>query len=171
MIKRIVCFLCTLMICLGMFQMECAAGVIEPARSCSLTLSYARNGKGFSDLQIDIYRVAELSSDGQYKLLEPFSNYPINIYGITSQQQWQDIAETIRSYIAANQIEAYQSQKTDKDGYVSFGELETGLYMVKGTKAQNDNTVYMFRDFMVYLPTPVDGDYDYDVEAKPKYTE
>lgn len=171
MIKRIICFCCTLMICLGMIQVECAAAEIDPARSCSLTLYYTRNGNAFSDLEIDIYRVAELSSDGEYGLVEPFSGYPIKIHGISSQQEWQDTAQTIKNYVAANQIEAYQSQKTDSEGRVYFAELETGLYMVKGTSAQDNGKAFVFHDFMIYLPACMEGDYDYDVEAKPKSTE
>lgn len=171
MIKRIIGFFYILIICFGMIQIECSAAVPDPAHACSLTLFYTQNGNAFSDLQIDIYRAAELCANGEYALLDPFSNYPIDIHGITSQQEWQDTAQTIRNYVEANQVEAYQSQKTDEEGRVSFAELETGLYMVKGTTVSNNNGTFVFQDFMIYLPAPVENDYDYDVEAKPKYTE
>lgn len=144
MIKSIICFLCT------------------------LTLMYSQNEYAFSDLQVEIYRVAELCENGEYELLEPFSDYPIKIHGITSQQEWSDTAQTIKNYVIANQVEAYQSQKTDENGRVFFEELEAGLYMVKGMTIQNDDGIFSFQDFMIYLPTPVGNQYDYDVEAKPK---
>lgn len=169
MMKRIICMLCMLMICCGMIPMECDAAMIDPNQPCSLTLSYTRNGNGFSDLNIDIYRVAEFSENGKYKLLEPFSNYPIRIHGITSQKEWQDTAQTVKNYVVANHIEPYRSQKTDDNGQVYFAGLETGLYMVKGVAVKNEGEVVIFQDFMIYLPTPAENDYDYDVEAKPKY--
>lgn len=171
MMKRTVCFFCALMICLGMIRVGCTAAAIDPSRSCSLTLSYTLNGIAFSDLQIDIYRVAELRSDGTYALVEPFSGYPIRIHGITSQQEWRETAQTIKNYAAANQIKTYRSQKTDDNGVVFFDGLQTGLYMVKGAVAQSGNETVAFYDFMVYLPTPKNGDYDYDIEAKPKCTQ
>ena len=166
--KRIVCAFCTLLICFGMISAECSAAVVDISQPCSLTLTYARNGQAFSGLDIDIYRVAELCDNGEYRLIEPFSGYPIRIHGITSQSEWRDTAQTVRNYVMANQIEAYQSQKTDNKGKVCFAELEAGLYMVKGTKAQNADGVVTFQDFMIYVPNPVNGVYDYDVEANPK---
>lgn len=171
MMKRITYFLLTLMICFGMFQMDCSAAELDPTRSCSLTLFYSSNGTYFSNLNIEIYRVAKVNDNGMYELLEPFSNYPINIYGITSQQEWRDTAQTIKNYVAANQIESYGSQKSDISGQVYFTGLETGLYMVKGTTARNGGKSVIFYDFMVYLPTPEGNGYNYNVQAKPKFEE
>ena len=168
MIKRIICVICTIMLCCGMIPAKCDAAVLDINQSCSLTLSYTRNGNAFSSLDIDIYRVAELSDNGKYMLLEPFSNYPIKIHGITSQKEWRDTAQTIRNYVAANQIKAYRSQKTDENGCVYFDKLEAGLYMVKGTKVRNSDGTVTFQDFMISVPNPVNGVYNYDVEAKPK---
>lgn len=171
MIKKIVFFICTLMICLGFVPMKCKAAVVDPDRSCSLTISYTKNGVAFEGLNIEIYRVAEFFENGSYRLLEPFSTYPIKIYGVSSQQEWQEIAQTIKSYVEEDKTAAYQSQKTDRNGHVFFGNLETGLYMIKGVSVQNENKVVVFQDFMMYVPTLVENDYDYDVEAKPKSME
>lgn len=170
MTKRIACLFCALLLCIGVLQPNCAAAGAEINRPCSLTLSYTRNGAAFSGLDIEIYRVAELCDDGEYRLLEPFSAYPIKIHGITSQQEWRDTAQTVKSFAAAYQIKAYRSQRTDREGRAVFTGLETGLYMVKGITEEDAAGVVSFQDFMVYLPTPVEGCYDYDVEAKPKYT-
>jgi len=135
---------------------------------CSLTLMYSQNEYVFSDVQVEIYRVAELCENGEYKLLEPFSDYPIKIHGITSQQEWKDTAQTIKNYVVAEQVEPYRSKKTDENGNVLFEELETGLYLVKGLTIHNGDGIFTFQDFMVYLPTPSGNEYNYDVEAKPK---
>ncbi len=114
--------------------------------------------------------MAELCDDGEYRLIEPFSAFPIRIHGITSQQEWQETAQTVKSYAAAHHIPPYGSEVTDGEGVAFFGELETGLYMVKGTTAHTGNGEVVFHDFMIYLPTPVEGGYDYDCSAKPKST-
>ena len=166
--KRIVCLFCALALCLGMVQIKGSAAALDPDHSCSLTLTYSRNGIVFPGLEIEIYRVAELHADGGYDLIPPFSGYPIKIHGITSQQEWQETAQTVKNFVAANQVPPCRSGVTNGEGVVVFDNLETGLYMVKGTAAQIGNDGYIFRDFMVYLPTPSNGDYDYDVEARPK---
>jgi len=171
MIKRVVSVLCALIISFGLMQAECAAAAFDPASPCSLTLSYTRNGDAFSDLEIEIYRVAKLCDDGSHVLLEPFSDYPIKIHGIASQREWQETAQTIKNYVESNRIEASQRQTTDDKGRVVFTGLETGLYLVKGTIARNDGGTVIFHDFMVYLPTPTQNGYEYDVSAVPKYTQ
>lgn len=174
--KRMIRFLsvcCALLICFGMIPAEGAALAADEERSCSLTLYYTRNDRVFTDLDIDIYRVAKADDSGEYKLVEPFSAYPINIQNISSAQEWQNVAQTVRQYVIAEKIEAYRSGKTDGNGRVFFDGLEPGLYMVKGVTARSQSGTVDFYDFMIYLPVPAEGGsgYDYDVEAKPKSTE
>jgi hypothetical protein len=54
---------------------------------------------------------------------------------------------------------------TAQDGTATFSALETGLYLVGQVAAGKD---YQFERFMVYLPTPTNEGYQYDVSAKPK---
>jgi len=167
MIKRIVSVLCVFMICF-MLPSVCLASGYDPSRMCSLEISYSKEGISFEDLKIDIYRVAKLTDEGEYELLEPYSGYPIKIHGITSQQEWTETAQTIKSYVTAEHVSAYRSLKTGSDGKVFFTDLETGLYMVKGVTAENESGTFIFRDFMIYLPAPTESGYDYDMKAVPK---
>ncbi len=166
MIKRILCILCALIICTGS-----VVSANEDTPLCSLTISYTAEVKAFADLEADIYRVAEITADGEYSLLEPFSTYPININGITSQTEWQETAQTIRNLVSSDNIPSTQSAVTDKSGNASFSGLQQGLYLVRGITADTEDKTYEFRDFMIVLPTPSESGLIYDVEAKPKYTE
>ena len=142
---------------------------LEPGRECSLRLDYSLEGVAFEGLTIRIYRVAEAFDDGTFELMEPFSGYPVNIHGITSQAEWQDVASTLKAYIVADQLAPTHTAVTDGEGLAAFTGLQTGLYLVFGVVAENDTGMYQFRDFMVYLPTPLaDESFQYDVEAKPK---
>lgn len=134
-----------------------------------MTLHYAKDGTGFSCLEIRIFRVAEAFSDGSFDPIPPFSGYPVNIHGITSQAEWKITATTLISYIAANDVQPDRTEKTAADGSVVFSDLETGLYLIKGITTENDTGTYLFEDFMIYLPTPdPEAGFDYDVEARPK---
>lgn len=142
---------------------------LDPTAEASLTLHYQKDDVAFADLPIGIYRVAEAFPDGSFDLIEPFSSYPIDIYGITRQEQWQYVAQTLYSYIVADQVAPDREAKTDTDGIASFSDLETGLYFVREVVAENTRGTYVFNQFMVYVPTPQpDGSYGYAVEAKPK---
>ena len=142
---------------------------LEVTSECSLELDYSSNGVGFSRLDIRIFRVAEIYADGGYALIPPFNRFPVKIDGITSQKEWRDIANTLASYIAAQQILPTKTMQTDRNGKVSFRNLQTGIYLVQGVTAERDNAIYTFENFCVILPRPQpDGTYVYDLTAKPK---
>lgn len=142
---------------------------VDPQAEASLTLHYEKDGNTFSHLPIAIYRVAEAFPDGTFELIEPFASYPVNIHGITLQDQWQTVAATLSAYLVADQISPHWEEQTDTEGFVRFENLKTGLYLVREVVGENENGKYLFNTFMVYLPTPQpDGSYNYHVEAKPK---
>lgn len=169
--KRILSWLWVLILCVCTvcpLQAD-AVEAVDPQKSASLTLHYQKDGYAFSDLNIRIYRVAQVFPDGTFQLLPPFSDYPVNIHGITTQQQWDQIAETFRSRIAADGVAPSGQAQTDADGTARFEPLETGLYFVDSVRAENGEASYVFNRFLVYLPTPQpDGTHNYTVEAVPK---
>lgn len=73
----------------------------ESYAEASLTLHYQKDETAFTDLSIGIYRIAEVLPSGSYQLIDPYASYPIYIHSITSQEQWQHIAQTLYSYIVA----------------------------------------------------------------------
>lgn len=166
--KNWIYFLCLWIILLIPLQAS-ALTPLEPERACSLTLTYAHSGTGFANQQIEAYRVAEAFPDGSFELLDPFADSHANIYGITSQQEWKDTTSTLVAHIAAKQIRPDHTKKTDSKGVAAFTDLETGLYLIREIIVENDSGTYIFNNFMVYLPTPLETEgFDYDVEATPK---
>lgn len=160
-------------LCLGLLRPLVVYGATGPDihAEASLTLHYQKENLAFADLSVGIYRVAQAQPDGTFDLIAPFASYPVNIYGITTQDQWQQVAQTLYSYAVADQVKPDQEARTDETGTVCFSGLQTGLYLVEETVAEHSEGTYLFNRFMVYLPTPQpDGSYNYDVEAKPKCT-
>ena len=149
-----------------------SAAPLDTAAQTSLTLYYQKGEVVFPQLQVGVYRVAEALSDGSFKLIEPYASYPVKIDDITDQKQWQDVAQTLFSYIVAHGVTPDQVAKTDEQGVAAFTGLKTGLYYVQEVVAEHTDGDYVFNQFMIYLPTPhPDGSYDYAVEAKPKCVE
>ena len=140
------------MLCLVMI-LPSAVFANEP---CSLTLSYTKENVIFSDLEINIYRIA----DQNYDKLSPYDSYPAEVKGITSQTEWSGVAVTLRGYIAADGIESYASATTDNEGKVTFDAIEEGLYLVTGVRAEKEGRVFNFYDFMILVTE--------DVTAAPK---
>lgn len=148
-----------------------AAETIDTNRSCSLELQYSKEGISFPDLSIRIYRVAELDRYRNHSLLPTYDAIPVKLNGIQSQKEWRDAADTMVSYIIANQMAPDHTAATNSGGIAKFSNLKTGLYLIQGVVAENNTGVYQFENFFVYLPTPQsDGSQKYDMVAKPKCT-
>lgn len=171
--KRILCGIVLILLCAVLFSpVSVFAAPPDYTTGTSLALCYSKDGTAFVDYSVSIYRVAALYENGSYYLEPPFSEYPVNIYGVKTQKEWQDIADTLSACVVAEGVESYETQWTDENGEVHFVDLETGLYLVEAVVAENDAGTYLFDRFMVYLPTPLrDGTYTYDVEARPKCVE
>ncbi|MBQ3229726.1 MAG: Cna B-type domain-containing protein [Clostridia bacterium] len=145
-----------------------ASDTFDVEKKGSITLYYTHNGDTFEGLDIKLFRVAELFPDGTYALTGEFSEYPVNIYGITTQEQWDVVASTLASYAIADAIEP-SVLKTDSEGRVSYTELATGLYLVLSVNTTNENGAYMFETFMLALPAPDENEvYQYEITAYPK---
>ena len=171
--KKLLPLVALVLLCLTVLWPFAVGGTtpLDPDAPASLTLHYQKDGTVFPELQVSIYRVAQAFPDGSYELIDPFASYHINIHGITMQEQWNTVAQTICAYIVADQVAPDREGLTDANGTVSFTDLETGLYFVREVVADNSGGTYIFNQFMVYLPTPQqDGSFSYDVEARPKCT-
>lgn len=159
-----------LLVCVTLQPLSvCATEWVDVSRKCSLELDYSTYGDGFSGLDIRIYRIAELYSDGAYALIAPFTQLPVKIHNITSQKEWRDAANSLAAYITAQQIAPTARILTDASGKANFRDLQTGVYLVLGVTAEKENAIYKFENFCVFLPRPLtDGTYQYDYAAKPK---
>lgn len=165
--KRVISWLClaALCFCLGA---PVSAQPLDTERECSLTLQFSKEDNDFSDVAISIYRVAQANPDGTFDKITPFDAYAVSIYDITDAKGWSDLAHTLSGYIVADRIAPTAKAITDDEGKAKFADLPTGLYLVDGVIAENEEGMYTFDPFMVYLPTQNEGEYTYDVVAKPK---
>ena len=172
--RKNACCLLTALILLALFLQPLsvrAEEALDVTRECSLTLEYSSEGNGFENMEIRIYRIAEIHANGDYALVDPFSALPVKIHGIRSQTEWREAADTLAAYITAEQIPATAAGITDHAGNVLFEGLQTGVYLVMDANGRIDRTTYAFENFCVFLPTPQqEGGLNYNVYAKPKHT-
>lgn len=167
--KRLLPILLACILCLTALCPVALADTLDPNADASLTLHYQKEGLGFENLDIGIYRIAQANRNGSFRVLAPYDSYPINIQGIKTQEKWNRVAQTLWSYIVADQRKPDREGKTDANGTVRFENLDTGLYFVREVVVDHDTGTYIFNQFMVYVPTPqTDGTYTYHVEARPK---
>ena len=169
--KRLITILVLFVLILSVLAVPAGAETLDPQRKGTMTLHYRQDNTGFQNLEISVYRVARANADGSFSLTYPYNALPVKIQGIKSQEEWNVVATTFKSFILADNVAPTYTRKTNIAGTVVFDEMQTGLYLVMGTTAENDNGVYEFNTFMIYVPTPnQDGTFTYSVEAVPKCT-
>ena len=153
-------------LCLGA---NAFAVAIEPARKSSLTLQYKQGETCFGGVEIKTYRVAEVFEDGTYALCGDFADYPINIYGITSQTEWRGVTSALASYAVADSLSPTRIGTTDDSGMVKFSDILPGMYLTLSVRIETQEEIAIFESFLTVIPSPSDSrEHNYDVTAYPK---
>lgn len=166
--KRILCALVAMLLC-GALAPVALAAPIDPQRPSSLEICCQFEGEAYQGLTCRIYRVAEVSAEGEYTLTGAFADYPVSLYQVTSQAQWRTIASTLAAYAAADGILADGEAVTDGNGSAMFADLLPGMYLIRPDSAEAEGKTVIFETFLTAVPYPTeDGYHDYDLTVYPK---
>ena len=142
---------------------------IDPAKTCTLTLSYSYDGTAFADVAVKLYRVAEISADFQYTLTSAFAASGLILNGVQTNGEWDVIRSTLEAHILAYGVEPDLTVLTDQAGQACFDALKTGLFLaVIGNVTQGELSCN-FDSALVSLPgLGEDGRWQYQVAVAAK---
>lgn len=129
--------LCLMPCCAQAASTADAKEAISPEKECALTLSYCYNGAAFEAVSVNLYKIADVSADYQYSLAVPFAAAGLELNGIESMSEWNEIRSTLEAYILAHDVEAIRAARTDAQGQVRFEGLDPGLYLAANGKTEN----------------------------------
>ena len=170
--------LIALLICLCLCILPCTAYAASTAdalspisigNNCSLTVSYRYESKCFSDVEVKLYKIADVSADFQYTLSSDFASSGLVLNGIRSQAEWNVIRNTLEAKILSDSIEPFGHTKTNEQGQVHFPILKPGLYMVAAVDVVEEDFTYFFEATLISVPSlSADGSWQYNVSAVPK---
>lgn len=157
---------------LGISCMSAAAfsgGKIDTEREVSMSVYFGEEASGFSDVNFNVYYVAEMSESGDFALSGDFLDYPVRFENLDSSG-WRALAQTLNAYVQRDGLRPLRQGKTNADGYVSFEKLTVGLYLVVGGTYINQNTAYTPEPMLVSLPSRGEGgEWVYNTELFCKY--
>ncbi len=147
-----------------------AAKSVDLTKSGELSLSYQDNGTPLSGAEFSIYLLASVDEAGKLTVTEEFAGYHVD-FGAGNDTK--TLASTLEGYVLRDHIKPTDRGTTDSNGTLSFptGEekLTLGLYLVLGSRYQQNDTVYDPQPFLVTLPT-FEGDTPYyHVTVTPKF--
>lgn len=167
-----------LLICCCFYLLPCRAMAaytsdavepIRPEQECSLTVSYCYGDKAFSDIQVKLYRIAEVSADYMYTLIRPFDTSGLILDGIRTAGEWNVVRSTLEAHILAYNIAPEFNSVTNENGEASFDSLKTGMYLVIVDRIEQDDLHYQFDSALIALPgLGQDGYWQYQVSVNAK---
>ena len=128
-----------------------ASETIDMERETSLTVIFEEGGKGISDVEFSLYRVADLSGSGDYQLYGDFKEYPVSLEQLDSNG-WRTLAQTLDGYVSRDGISCEKTARTDGSGWAEFSSLSSGLYLVMGERKESGDFIYVPESFLVSLP-------------------
>lgn len=155
-----------------------AAGSVETDRNVTLEIQYKYGSTVLSNVEFELYRVADISEYAQFTLTDDFKQYPVEI-GEYSGAAWNELATTLDGYITRDASKpegpkAVDSGKTDDNGKLTFpntqDEMKPGLYLVIGSTKRTDSYRYICDPAIVCIPGEdrEANEWVYDVSIFPK---
>lgn len=81
------------------------------------------------------------------------------------------MAREVAAYAEKQGIDPMRTARSDVSGHVTFGSLETGLYLIVRYDPAHANKGFACDPVLVSVPTKVGGSLDFTVEATPKFEE
>lgn len=168
--KGLAVFAAALLLFLPCFQgMAQGAETMDPSRETSLTVYFGHEGTGFSGVEFQLYRMAEMSDTGAFSLTGSFAGYPVSLKGLDSSG-WRVLAQTLDAYIAWDGLSPERTALTGGDDLASFSGLSTGLYLVTGNRYEQGRYTYTPESFLVSLPgLSPEGEWNYTQAVAGKY--
>lgn len=154
-----------------------AAISIDTDRECSIKFTLDGSFQELENMEVpvEVYRVAEVDSAGEYKELPGFESLDLgNISSQATAREWEEKAGLAVKAAEEGQVAPEQISTTE----AGFTGLETGMYLVEAQAVSSEEYDYGFTPYLLALPnnyytaeTP-DDSWVYDVTAglKPEQT-
>ena len=167
-----------LLLCFCLMSMPALAASVSDAKEpiltnaeCTLTVSYGYDGQVFPKETVNLYQIADISSDFQYTLTASFADTGLILNGIQTNGEWNVIRSTLETWVIANHIAPTNTVATDEAGQAQFKGLTPGLYLVSDVTAVQETLTCYFASVLVAVPgLGADGLWQDQVEVAAKPT-
>lgn len=138
----------------------------------SLTIEFQSEGSPVKNAVFHLYKIGEISENGDISLMETFKSYSITV-DKTDSGSWKAAAETLAAYIERDQIQPLDTGITNDQGIIKFPgrsvTMTEGLYLVIGETCKTGNETYHMEPTLVRLPKKNDaGVWENHVTIYPK---
>lgn len=145
-----------------------AADRIDTGREAYLEVFFNPNGVRVEGMEFRAYRIASVNEWGEGAFIGAFAGYPVEFP--KTQSGYRKLAETLKGYIASDNISPDYIGTTDANGRIEYGKVEQGMYLVLADPFVFEERTYYADPALTLVPcVGMDGKWQYDVEVCPKY--
>lgn len=143
---------------------------------CGVLMNISADDKGFrltcktpdgvlrEDNHWDMYYIGKTGSGGEKLLIGEFANFSVEL-DFSSSSALADTARTLETYTRVNKITPTASGNSDKNGILTFGGLDNGIYLFVGQQITEGIKTYIPVSFIAELT-----DTTAQIDVSPKYT-
>ena len=163
--KKINGLLCVCLLCLLMPL----NGLAAQGETGELTIRHLA-----ADVDFTFYKVADFSESGIFELIGIFDDKKSSIAGLETieshpdgmtTESWVDLAYTLDTFVLHEKADYDFIERTDENGIIVVNNIEKGLYLIVGEKAEIDGKMCTPNPLLVTLPTrDVNGNWTNQVE-------
>ncbi len=162
--RRFLALLAAAILLCAMSLTAFAHEVPDLSRKGSIQLTMRQGTTPVSGGSVTLYRVGAVQEeDGNYRfvLTSDFAGSKVSLEELQSAQ----LAKTLAGYAGKQGLTGI-TQEVDRQGKVSFADLDLGLYLLVQNKAAKG--YQKAAPFLVSVPMEEEGALSYDVDASPK---
>lgn len=135
----------------------------------NLSILFRHDKQPIAGAVFNVYLIAEQDANGNYKLSDTFSKYPVSLNNL-DEEGMNVLAATLAAYAARDKITDYVKVETNRYGVAKITGLTNALYLITGDSFVKDDTTYFPTPCIVSIPTEdIVGNVIYDVAVEPKY--
>lgn len=166
-------FCLTIVVLAGLIPKETrAASVIDSERPISISVFYNVDKRPMPNVEFMLYKVAEMSEDGEKTITSEFADYAFSLDNLDSEGN-KNLAETLAGYIARDHITPIDTGKTGRNGIVTFpksASLFCGVYLLLSKNHILANEVCNIQPMLFEMPSMIiENELEYDIGISPKY--
>lgn len=150
-----------------------AQDLIDTDRSGILNIYHSYCDEPLSDVEVSIYHIADITEDAKFIIDDTYKDYPIDYKKLYDSTEWYVLADTLASYIKADNINATNTLLTNYEGNATLYDLSVGLYLGIAKRTWIGNNTIETKPFLISIPTLDENTdtWEYDITVKTKTEE
>lgn len=102
-------------------------------------------------IELHIYRIGDISEDGEYSLIAPFTEYGIT-FDNTDSDSWVAAALAFAGYVTRDKITPVATAVTNEEGKFLVSALPDGIYLVSYGAEVLEGEYFTSEPFIISLP-------------------